>query len=396
MCRYFKQLSIFTIVALYSLACLPLVFSTSESIAAPPQKGWTSLFSDSNYGGPNGVVNSVLEYNNALIVAGEFSSVGGLLTGTTDTNNIAAFDGSMWHAIDNGITGEEAVIHAMAVYDGDLIVAGKFETAGSTAANNIAKWNSWTAGWEPLGLGLGGDDYSEVYALYVFDGELYAGGSFSEAGTITTDNIAKWDGEDWHAVGSGRPGMVYCFTEWDGMLVAGGGFTAAYPTSSIAYLVDGTYWRNFGFVAVVRSLTTIDYEDQEGVLMAGGQSFPSPDTVEGNLWYYNSGDWLEFEGGIGREDTYTAKVNQVLFYDDKVIVTGDFHRVGEEELYIDGIAYWQKKWNKLGDGLGAEGIALFVDENKKTLYVGGDIWYTDDILTENLGQYIFRTTPPGR
>ncbi len=178
--------------------------------------------------------------------------------------------------------------------------------------------------------------------------------------------------------------------------MAGGAFSAAYETSSIAYLEDGTYWRNIGFVALVRSLTTMDYDGEEDVLIAAGQSFPSPDTVEGNLWYYRSGDWYEFEGGIGRQDTYTARVEDVLFYDGKLIVTGSFHVVGEKGSQADGIAYWQGKWNKLDEGLGAEGLSLFVDSSKRTLYVGGDIWYTGEYSTENLGQYIFRNSPPGR
>jgi hypothetical protein len=393
MFQFIKSIHTTRLLSVCFVSILTLAISINGVFSAPPPKGWTDLFAEINYGGPDGTVYDIFEYNNALIVAGIFDTVGGQLSGTIYANNIAAFDGSVWHAIDTGLTGTDPVVNALVEYDGDLIVAGSFEMAGSIEANNIAKWNTWTSGWEPLGSGLKGDYYPEVYALYVFNGELYAGGHFSEAGSVLAENIAKWDGTEWSAVASGRPNPVHCLTEWDGMLVAGGAFSAAYPTSSIAYLEDGSYWRNIGFVALVHSLTTMDYEGEEDVLIAGGQSFPSPDSVEGNLWYYHDGDWYEFEGGIGRNDTYTASVEDVLFYDEKLIVTGDFHVVGEKEMSADGIAYWQGKWNRLDEGLGTTGFASFVDSPQRSLYVGGDIWYTGDYETENLGLYIFRKSP---
>ncbi|MDJ0808126.1 MAG: hypothetical protein QNJ78_14990 [Gammaproteobacteria bacterium] len=396
MLKDYGRLNISKLSLFFSIIALTFLITIDASISAPSPKGWTDIFSDTQYGGPNGEVNAITEYNNAVIVAGEFDSVGGSLGGTISANNIAAFDGSAWHSIDTGITGTEAMINAMVEYDGDLIVAGSFSFAGSVEANNIAKWNSWTAGWEPLGTGIRADYDPAVYALFVFDGELYVGGSFTDAGTVVTDNIAKWDGASWSAVGAGRPNPVHCLTEWDDKLVAGGAFSAAYPTSSIAYLEEDSSWRNIGFVGLVRSLTTMEYEGEDDILIAGGQSFPSPDTVEGNLWYYHSGDWIEFEGGIGREGTYTAKVKDILFYNDKLIVTGDFHVVGEKESPADNIAYWQGKWNRMDEGLGAEGFTLYINSNRRTLYVGGDIYYTGDYYTENLGQYVFRNSPPGR
>ena len=182
-----KFTNISRLFALASVVVFTLSLTVSESISAPKPSGWTDLFSDINYGGPDGGVYDIIEYNNALLVAGEFGSVGGILSGTIYANNIAAFDGSVWHSIGTGLTGTDAVVNAMVEYNGDLIVAGSFDMAGSVEANNIAKWNSWTGGWEPLGSGVRGEYYPGVYALYVFNDELYAGGSFTEAGTVTTE-----------------------------------------------------------------------------------------------------------------------------------------------------------------------------------------------------------------
>ena len=114
------------------VAAFTLSLAVSESISAPPPKGWTDLFSDDNYGGPGGVVHDAVEYNNAVIVAGELGSVGGVLSGTISANNIAALDRSIWHPLDTGLTGTDpVVVNAMAEYNGDLIVAGDFDMAGS-------------------------------------------------------------------------------------------------------------------------------------------------------------------------------------------------------------------------------------------------------------------------
>jgi hypothetical protein len=386
-----------SLVVSCSLLIFTLVLSINEAVSAPPDSGWKDLFSDINHGGTDGPVYDIIEFNNGLIVGGEFDSVGGLLSGTIYADNIAAFDGSVWHALDTRLTGENPVrVNAMVEFNGDLIVAGRFDMAGSVVANNIAKWNSWT-GWQALGSGVTGDFYPEVYALYVFEDELYAGGRFAQAGSVTTQNIARWDGTTWSAVGAGRPTDVHCFTEWDDRLVVGGWYDADYPDNSVAYLTDDIYWQDIGFISRINGLTTMEYEGEEDVLIAGGSIVPLSGYIEGNLWRYDAdtGQWYEFEGGIGRDGTFTANVQDLLVYDDKLIVTGSFQVVGDKSTQASGIAYWQGKWNRLDEGLGDEGISLYVDAAKKTLYVGGEIWFTGEFETENLGLYLFRG-PPGR
>ncbi|MFC1572138.1 hypothetical protein ACFL6M_00920, partial [Candidatus Eisenbacteria bacterium] len=62
--------------------------------------------------------------------------------------------------------------------------------------------NSWNA----LDTGVWGGDYRLVNALTVYDGDLIAGGFFTRAGAWTVNNIARWDGTEWHPLGSGLEG----------------------------------------------------------------------------------------------------------------------------------------------------------------------------------------------
>jgi hypothetical protein len=48
--------------------------------------------------------------------------------------------------------------------------------------------------WEPVGSGAS----STVYALEPFNGELWAGGLFTEIGGVDADRIARWNGTQWN------------------------------------------------------------------------------------------------------------------------------------------------------------------------------------------------------
>ena len=52
--------------------------------------------------------------------------------------------------------------------------------------------------------GVGGIDYAGVNAVALDgQGNLYAGGYFTTAGGGSANHVARWDGEAWHALGSG-------------------------------------------------------------------------------------------------------------------------------------------------------------------------------------------------
>ena len=54
-----------------------------------------------------------------------------------------------------------------------------------------------------VGLGLGDELACYVNALAVSGTNLYAGGCFTTAGGVPANNIAKWNGSAWSALGRG-------------------------------------------------------------------------------------------------------------------------------------------------------------------------------------------------
>lgn len=196
-----------------------------------------------------------------LIVGGSFSTAGGV-----PAANIAAFDGDAWAPLGEGVN---RVPRAYAVFQGDLIVAGEFSTAGGLAVNYVARWDGTS--WSPLGNGLS----MYVFSLAVYNDELYAGGWFTVDGT---QSVARWDGVNWVPVGGGMriagcPGYcgtsVDALTVYNGELVAGGYFTQAGSASSANYIArwNGAQWNRLGGLNdEVTSLAVFN-----GQLIAGGR-----------------------------------------------------------------------------------------------------------------------------
>ena len=89
-----------------------------------------------------------------------------------------------------GLPGLDYTVFAAAVYDDGsgpaLYVAGQFSVAGDVFADNIARWDGTS--WSPLASG-GMNGY--VHALTVYNGELIAGGGFSTAGGAAASRIAR-------------------------------------------------------------------------------------------------------------------------------------------------------------------------------------------------------------
>lgn len=86
--------------------------------------------------------------------------------------------------------GQYTFVFALTVYNGELIAGGFFTTAGGTKTSNIARWDGAT--WSPLGSGMGGAFNPPVLSLTEYNGELIAGGWFTSAGETVSAFWARW------------------------------------------------------------------------------------------------------------------------------------------------------------------------------------------------------------
>lgn len=129
--------------------------------------------------------------------------------------------------------------------DNCLYVGGTFSHADSSIpANNIARVTEYASGvwhWQALDSGLNGP----VYALIKRNGLLFAGGHFSASGNTPLSNVAVWNGQKWAAMGC-LDGTVRDLAIMNGTLVACGSFGDC--THGVAANV--AYWNGFSWQAM--------------------------------------------------------------------------------------------------------------------------------------------------
>lgn len=192
---------------------------------------------------------------NDIVVGGAFSTID-----SVPAKNIAWWDGSLWNAMGDGLGEQSATGEYVSTIirrsSGIVVAGGTFIESGKTTVNHIAEWDGML--WRGLGsgvsVGLGGS--TGVHALVECnDRQLFAGGAFIEIGGVAANRVARWDGSAWHALGPGvtvngsfgTPIVLALTLHPDGDLLAGGHFThaGALSTAHIARW-DGTQWHAMG------------------------------------------------------------------------------------------------------------------------------------------------------
>jgi hypothetical protein len=318
-------------------------------------------------------VASMCVYKGELYVAGFFDFADGL------ANNIAKWNGTKWMPVGSGVYtvgggGLDSWVNALLVYNDELYVGGRFTDAGSVEANNIAKWNGTE--WSAVGTGLGSYGYS-VGSLVVYNGELYAGGHFYNAGNVQVNNIAKWNGIEWSAVGTGISvytddyfsGSVSSLAVYNGFLYAGGSFDTAgtIPANNIAKW-NGMEWsaigtglvlkvNDYGAFGYVSSLTIYN-----GALYAGGNFDTAGGIPANNIAKWNETNWAPLASGI---DGYVSSLSA---FNGNLIVGGFFDTVGT--VAVNEIVKWDGiNWSSLGKGMD-NGVSC-VTTLDGVLYAGG-------------------------
>lgn len=105
-----------------------------------------------------------------------------------------------WLPLGPGIRGGFGAGRALAVYNDELYVSGSIPIAAGNAGHGIMRWDGQQ--FHPVGTGFQGLDGLYTYLvgaieLEVYDNKLWACGTFSYAGNVPCPGIAYWDGQRW-------------------------------------------------------------------------------------------------------------------------------------------------------------------------------------------------------
>jgi len=167
----------------------------------------------------------------------------------TANARVKQWDGHQWTVLGGELKGR---LHSLTWADGNLYVGGAFTNVDGQAANHIAVWKNGQ--WANLGSGVDGAIGVTVEAIVVDGTNVFAGGRFATAGGVAVNNLARWDGAQWHPVGTpphdgvlASAAAIMAMTMRDGQLYAGGFFTNT-GGQDIAALArfDGTNWTRLG------------------------------------------------------------------------------------------------------------------------------------------------------
>ena len=221
-------------------------------------------------------------------------------------------NGGIWFALDSGVNG---AVNAIAVRGNDVYVGGSFTTAGGVPANNIARWDG--TNWYPLGGGVNG----EVFAIGVTENFVYVGGNFTEAGGERADYIAEWDMTEWYPLGG--PNVFYQHLDYS--------WSSSY----------GPY--GWGFNGEVRAIAVNGNDVYIGGSFTEAHYFS--DNVPAKCIAKWDGSTLsELGGGV----TEGGLVDAIAVSGNNVYVGGDFIWIGS--VKANGIARWDgTSWFPLGD-----------------------------------------------
>jgi hypothetical protein len=309
---------------------------------------------------------AVVDGSGNLYVGGDFTIIG-----DTFANHVAKWDGTHWSALGSGVVGS---VGALAMSGSNLYVGGSFVTADGLTITKIARWDGST--WSALGYEapLGVDDQNHVSALAVLGSDLYVGGYFNTAGGIAANNIAKWDGSSWSALGDepnqGMDSVVLALAVSGNDLYVGGDFsTAGGIAANLVAKWDGSSWSALGsgiggIVAggvVPPDVYALGVSGSD--LYVGGIFSTAGGIAANSIAKWDGSSWSALGSGVDN-----AAPNALVVLGTNLYAGGAFTIAGG--LGVDSIAKWDgSTWSPLGSGLPSPVNAMVV--SGRNLYVGG-------------------------
>jgi len=284
--------------------------------------------------------------------------------------------GETWWPLGSGMDKE---VYALAFdSSGNLYAGGSFTTAGGVPANRIAKWDGTS--WSSLGSGVN----AEVYALAVDNsGNLYAGGAFTSAGGVGASHIAKWDGTSWSALGDGTSGRVNALKfNASSDLYAGGSFTAASDVDDTSHVAkwNSSVWSalDSGTSSTVRALAV----DNSGNLYAGGDFATAGGAGASHIAKWNGTSWSALGDGT------SGRVNALKFDASGNLYAGGSFTTADGDVTVNHIAKWDgTSWSALSSGVNGGDVYALAFDSSGNLYVGGSFTSAGGVTANRVAKW---------
>ncbi len=236
-------------------------------------------------------------------------------------------DEGTWYALGSGVNG---MVFAIDVSDTGVLYAGGFFTqAGGISANRIACWDGTS--WHALGSGVN----NTVHAIATSGSDVFVGGQFTEAGgNPAASRIASWDGSSWHALGGSLNNPVAAIAVSGSDVYVGGYFFQAggSPANYIACW-DGSSWHALGS-SVNSYVTAIAVSGSD--VYVGGKFTQAGGNPANYISRWDGTSWHTLGSGVGGGSLTSVSTLAISCSD--VFAGGDFTQAGGNPA--NNIACW--------------------------------------------------------
>lgn len=362
----------------------------------PLGNGVGNLDFEDNFVAGDGEVRALTVDGDVLYVGGKFALAG---DANTTANSVATWDGAQWRALGAGVIlkdGNDApqpgLVASLAVQGGAVYAGGRFIQAGTVQVQHVAVFRN--GAWSSLGAGLTEPQFNDkpvVNALLSSGTTVYAGGIFVGAGGQPISFIARWDGAAWSAVGGGIPAedddKVNALAALpDGTVLIAGNFRRGGDkrVDDIARW-DGAEWLALG-QGVMRQEYSVDparltamAADEAGRVYVGGIFTRAGGVASNGLAMWDGARWHN----LGATN---APVRAIAISDEDVYIGGTFTQAGG--VTVKGVARWHRatrQWSALGAGIVGEVNALAIGHG--VLYAGGDFTLAGGVTAHDVAYW---------
>lgn len=390
------------------------VFNRPTTSTVAGDENWAPDFA---IPGTSGLVNTVYLDGSDLYAGGIFSKAGGITV-----NNIAKWNGNIWTAMGTGIGGTTVQVTGIKksgnfVYatstigvhrwdgtnwtqigtftqslystlsasalevdaNGNLYVTGDFVNMNAVTVNGIAKWNG--SNWSALGTGIDNPGGGFGVCLAVQGNNVYLGGGFTRVGGVLATNIAIWNGSNWNRLGTGitTTGVVTCLAvSGTDLYVGAPGMTAAgaVPVNNIAKW-NGSTWSGMGNGLNIGpdALCVLGND-----VYAGGQFTQSGSVPLNKIAKWNGTAWTDAGNGMYMSNGVLAlAINAQHFFAGGSSWLGD-------PLNLNHLARWNgSKWVSVGNGMNDYVNCVTVSGNY--VYIGGKFTEAGGLKTYGIARW---------